>query len=296
MMQLRVSSKKQVKIKLAIQGCAGSGKTYSALLLAHGLCPEWEKIAVVDSENGSADLYSHLGNYNVLPLSDSFTPETYKEAIDICEKAGMEVIILDSISQCWDNLLEYHANLQGNSFTNWQKVTPRINSFIRKILQSESHVICTMRSKQDYVLNEKNGKMVPEKVGLKAVMRDGIDYEFTTVFEIGMNHQASVSKDRTSLFMGKPGFTITEATGQEILAWCNEGISAESVRQEILKAGSMEELAALCHRFPEWGSQLAPDFTRRKAQLLEGKNKIAINYQPNFMNHANKHAITTCQG
>ena len=83
MMQLRVSSKKQVKIKLAIQGCAGSGKTYSALLLAHGLCPEWEKIAVVDSENGSADLYSHLGNYNVLPLSDSFTPETYKEAIDI---------------------------------------------------------------------------------------------------------------------------------------------------------------------------------------------------------------------
>ena len=296
MMQLRVSSKKQAKIKLAIQGCAGSGKTYSALLLAHGLCPEWEKIAVVDSENGSADLYSHLGNYNVLPLSDSFTPETYKEAIDICEKAGMEVIILDSISQCWDNLLEYHANLQGNSFTNWQKVTPRINSFIRKILQSESHVICTMRSKQDYVLSEKNGKMVPEKVGLKAVMRDGIDYEFTTVFEIGMNHQASVSKDRTSLFMGKPGFTITEATGQEILAWCNEGISAESVRQEILKAGSMEELAALYHRFPEWVSQLAPDFTRRKAQLLEGKNKIAINYQPNFMNHANKHAITTCQG
>ena len=279
MMQLRVSSKKQAKIKLAIQGCAGSGKTYSALLLAHGLCQEWEKIAVVDSENGSADLYSHLGNYNVLPLSDSFTPETYKEAIDICEKAGMEVIILDSISQCWDNLLEYHANLQGNSFTNWQKVTPRINSFIRKILQSESHVICTMRSKQDYVLSEKNGKMVPEKVGLKAVMRDGIDYEFTTVFEIGMNHQASVSKDRTSLFMGKPGFTITEATGQEIL-----------------KAGSVEELAALYYRFPEWGSQLAPDFTRRKAQLLEGKNKIAINYQPNFMNHANKHAITTCQG
>ena len=118
MMQLRVSSKKQAKIKLALQGCAGSGKTYSALLLAYGLCGDWSKIAIIDSENGSADLYAHLGNYSVLSLQDNFTPETYMEAIGICENAGMEVIIIDSISQCWDNLLEYHANLQGNSFTN----------------------------------------------------------------------------------------------------------------------------------------------------------------------------------
>ena len=112
----------------------------------------------------------------------------------------MEVIIIDSISQCWDNLLEYHANLQGNSFTNWQKITPRMNAFMQKILQSPSHVICTMRCKQDYVLSEKNGKMIPEKVGLKAVMRDGIDYEFTIVLDINMKHQAIASKDRTSLF------------------------------------------------------------------------------------------------
>ena len=81
MMNLRKSSKKQAKIKLALQGCAGSGKTYSALLLANGLCSDWTKIAVIDSENGSADLYAHLGSYNVLSLSDSFTPETYMEAI-----------------------------------------------------------------------------------------------------------------------------------------------------------------------------------------------------------------------
>ena len=134
MMNLRQSSKKQARIKLALQGCAGSGKTYSALLLAHGLCNDWTKIAIIDSENGSADLYSHLGTYNVLNLSENFTPETYIEPIKVCEDAGIEVIIIDSISQCWDYLLEYHANLQGNSFTNWQKVTPRINAFMQKVL------------------------------------------------------------------------------------------------------------------------------------------------------------------
>ena len=91
MLNLRVSSKKQAKIKLALQGCAGSGKTYSALLLAYGLTNDWTKIAIIDSENGSADLYAHLGNYNVLPLQDNFTPETYIEAIKICEEAKIEV-------------------------------------------------------------------------------------------------------------------------------------------------------------------------------------------------------------
>ena len=200
---LRVSLKKQAKIKMALQGCAGSGKTYSALLLAYGLTKDWSRIAVIDSENGSADLYANLGGYNVLPITD-YSPETYIEAINVCENAGMEVIIIDSISHCWDFLLEYHAGLMGNSFVNWAKVTPRQNAFIQRILQSKCHVICTMRTKQDYVLNEKNGKMVPEKVGLKAVMRDGVDYEFTIVLDIDLKHHAVASKDRTGLFMGRP--------------------------------------------------------------------------------------------
>lgn len=217
---LRVSSKKPAKIKMALQGCAGSGKTYSALLLAYGLTKDWSRIAVIDSENGSADLYANLGGYNVLPITD-YSPETYIEAINVCENAGMEVIIIDSISHCWDFLLEYHASLMGNSFVNWNKVTPRQNAFIQRILQSRCHVICTMRTKQDYVLNEKNGKMIPEKVGLKAVMRDGVDYEFTIVLDLDLKHHAVASKDRTSLFMGKPEFTITPETGENILKWCS---------------------------------------------------------------------------
>lgn len=230
--ELRQSSKKKAKIKMALQGCAGSGKTYSALLLAYGLTKDWSKIAVIDSENGSADLYANLGTYNVLPITD-YSPETYIEAITLCENAGMEVIIIDSISHCWDFLLEYHAGLMGNSFVNWVKVTPRQNAFIQKILQSKSHVICTMRTKQDYVLNEKNGKMIPEKVGLKAVMRDGVDYEFTIVLDLDLKHHAVASKDRTGLFMGKPEFTISAETGENILKWCN----SESRQSVINRAG-----------------------------------------------------------
>ena len=215
-MNLRQSQRKKAKIKLAIEGCSGSGKTYSSLLLASGIT-SWEKIAIIDSENGSADLYANLGNYNVLALETPFTPEKYIQAIEICEKAGMEVIIVDSISHCWEYLLEYHSSLQGNSFTNWGKITPRQNSFIQKILNSDSHVICTMRTKQDFILTEKNGKMVPQKVGLKAVMRDGVDYEFTIVFDIDIKHYATISKDRTGLFIGKPEFIISPETGSTIL-------------------------------------------------------------------------------
>ena len=201
MLNIRPSTRKQAKIKLALQGCAGSGKTYSALLLAYGMTSDWSKIAVIDSENGSADLYAHLGTYNVVSLGGDYSPENYIEAITLCENAGMEVIIVDSISQCWDYLLDFHANLQGNSFP--------------------VHIICTMRTKQDYVLNEKNGKMVPEKVGLKAMQRDGMDYEFTVVLDIDLKHHVQASKDRTGLFMGRPEFTITPKVGQAILNWCN---------------------------------------------------------------------------
>lgn len=280
MMQLRVSSKKQVKIKLALQGCSGSGKTYSALLLAYGLTNDWTKVAVIDSEGMSADLYSHLGNYNVLTLEEDFAPETYIQAVEICEKAGMQVIIIDSISQCWDNLLEYHANLQGNSFTNWQKITPRLNALMQKFLQSDSHIICTMRCKQDYVLNEKNGKMVPEKVGLKAIMRDGIDYEFTIVFDLSLKHLATASKDRTSLFMDKPDFIITSDTGRTILQWCNNdsSLNLQKLKVAIQECTNIENLRALYRMNPQYNKLLNKDFIQRKNELLENQSKQIINY------------------
>jgi hypothetical protein len=187
-MELKKAQRKQAKIKLALQGPSGSGKTMSALLLASGIS-DYSKIAVIDTENHSADLYSDLGQYNVLALSKPFTPERYITAIQTCEEAEMEVIIIDSISHEWEGsggILSQHGAMAGNSFTNWAKITPRHNAFVQRILESPCHIIATIRSKQDYTLTEKNGKMVPEKVGLKGVTREGMDYEFTCVLNLDL--------------------------------------------------------------------------------------------------------------
>jgi hypothetical protein len=101
-MTLRKATRKKARIRLGLSAVSGGGKTYSAILIAKGLCGGLSKVAIIDTENGSADLYAHLGEYNVLPLSAPFTPERYIEAIRTCEKAGMEVIIVDSISHEWD--------------------------------------------------------------------------------------------------------------------------------------------------------------------------------------------------
>ncbi len=271
-MKLRKSERKRAKIKMALQGSSGSGKTMSSLLLAKGLTQgDFSKVAIIDTENGSADLYAHLGDYNVLSLSPPFTPENYIKAIEVCEKAGMEVIILDSISHCWDELLDFHSKLAGNSFTNWQKVTPRLNSFIQKMLQSNCHIIATMRTKQDYVLNQKDGKYIPEKVGLKAVQRDGVDYEFTLVFDIDIKHNAISSKDRTGLFKDTVEFKITEETGMKILQWCNSGsentITKKDIQQKISKALSVKDLLAIYKQYPEYQQLLNTQFQQKRQQL-----------------------------
>ena len=264
-MQLRQSERRKAKIKMALQSPSGGGKSMGALLLAQGLANgDFSKVAVIDSENGSADLYAHLGQYNVLSLKPPFTPENYIKAIEVCEKAGMEVIIIDSISQAWEELLNYHSSLAGNSFTNWAKVTPRQNAFIDKILQADTHIIATMRTKQDYVLNQKDGKFIPEKVGLKAIQRNDLDYEFTLVFEIDINHLAVSSKDRTGLFMGKPEFIINSFTGKKILEWCNSGTNLQDAREKIKATKTVEELKILYNQYNNWRELLEYDFKLQK--------------------------------
>lgn len=267
-MELRKSERKKAKIKMALQGPSGAGKSYSAILLAQGLSGgDMTKIAVIDSENGSADLYSHLGNFNVIQLKSPFSPERYIQAVEVCEKAGMEVIILDSISHCWDFLLDFHASLTGNSFTNWNKVTPRQRAFVDKILQSDTHIIATMRTKQDYVLNNRDGKFIPEKVGLKAVQRDGVDYEFTLVFDVDIKHNATASKDRTGLFRDKPEFQINAATGKKILKWCQGPMNQETLAKMVEESLNVNQLTALYNEHLELAKSMHQKFIDKKEQL-----------------------------
>ena len=268
-MELRQAQRKQAKIKLAMEGVSGSGKTFSSLVLASGMA-DWSKIAVIDTENHSADLYAHLGQYNVLQLSKPFTPERYIKAIETCEQAQMEVIIIDSITHEWDGsggILDLHGNMPGNSFTNWAKMTPRHNAFVQKILESPCHIISTIRTKQDYVLSEKNGKMVPEKVGLKGITRDGMDYEFTIVFDLDIKHLAKASKDRTGLFMDQPEEVITPEHGTKILDWCNTGKSFSIIKEEISSANTIDELRNILRTYPEHKSRIEPLAIARKEQL-----------------------------
>jgi hypothetical protein len=254
----------------------------TALLLASGMA-DWSKIAVIDTENHSADLYAHLGEYNVLQLSKPFTPERYIKAIEVCENASMEVVIIDSVSHEWEGsggILDLHGNMPGNSFTNWAKMTPRHNAFVQKILESPCHIICTIRTKTDYAMVEKNGKYAVEKLGMKGITRDGMDYEFTLVFDLNIKHQATASKDRTGLFMDKPEEVISAAHGKKILQWCDSGISLAEIKSQISSAQSVEKLRDLLRSYPEYKTVLEPLAIARKEQLhtdIINKNKIGDN-------------------
>jgi hypothetical protein len=264
---LRKATRKKAKIRLGLSAVSGGGKTYSALLVAKGICGDWSKIAIIDSENSSADLYAHLGDYNVLPLTAPFTPERYIDAIKTCEKAGMEVIIVDSITHEWDGkggCLEIVESL-GGKYQDWAKVTPRHQAFIDSITQSLCHVITTVRRKQDYEMTKDNtGKVKVEKSGLREVTREGFEYELTINLELDIRHHATASKDRTGLFMGKPSFTPDEKTGELIAQWCEQGEDAF----DVLRPGS------------EWYERVHQCSTQKQLVELYNRNKGDVDSNP----------------
>jgi len=292
-MKLQQATRQQARIRLGIQGSAGSGKTIGALQVAYGLANgDWTKIAVIDSEHGSASLYSHLGAYNVLSLSAPFSPERYIDAVHICESAGMEVIIIDSMSQAWEGpggILDIHNSMSGNSFANWSKVVPRHSALVQSILQSPCHVLVTIRSKQDYVLTTNSqGKTVPEKVGLKGVQREGLDYELTTLFEVDIKHNVTATKDRTSLFAGKPEFRLTPAIGEKLRDWCLEGAVAnqkDMLIQRIEETTTIDGLLKLYKDSPAYQSCLHENFSRRRKLLETTQSFPELLHQQNQSNN-----------
>lgn len=248
-MNLRKATRQKAKIRLGLSAVSGGGKTFSALLIAKGLTGDLSKVAIIDTENGSADLYEHLGDYNVLSLTAPYSPERYIDAIKACEAAGMEVIIVDSITHEWDGkggCLDIQEQL-GGKYQDWAKVTPRHQAFIDAMLQSTAHIITTVRRKQDYEMTKAmDGKLKVEKAGLKEVTREGWEYELTVNLQMDQNHLAKASKDRTGLFMDKPEFVPSEKTGEMILEWCDSGVDPKQEVKEAIKklanCGSVDDL------------------------------------------------------
>ena len=264
---IRKASRQKAFLKLGIASPSGGGKTLGSLLIGYGLMKEkypnlsdselWEKIVIVDSENGSGELYVGMfvedsnitiGEYAVLPLEAPFEPKKYTQAIQLAHESAFEVVIVDSMTHMWagtGGALEKQGKIADrirNKYAAWREVTPEITKLIDTILQTPIHVISTMRSKTDHIQEkDASGKTVVRKVGLNPVIRDGMEYEFTIFFEIDAKHEAFCSKDRTNQFDGRY-FTITPDIGKRAMAWLNSG--ADKAGEVIAESKiSVEELS-----------------------------------------------------
>ena len=228
------------KLRLAVQGPSGSGKTYGALQLAKGL---GGRIAVIDTERGSASLYADLAgmpDFDVLDLEPPYTPERYVEAIHAAEAEGYDVLIIDSMTHEWSGqggcleLVDQIAKtkFRGNTWSAWSELTPRHRKFVDAMLQSTCHIIATMRSKTATVQEENDrGRKTVRKVGEKAEQRDGMDYEFTVVFDLESDtHFANASKDRTAVFSNP--VQLSEAVGKKIGDWLKSAKPVEAPKPE----------------------------------------------------------------
>jgi hypothetical protein len=239
MVQIRKARRSATKLRLLLTSPSGGGKTYGALLLAKGLSG---KTVVIDTEEGSSDLYDTLHDFDVIDLRPPFSPERYIEAITAAEEAGYEVIIVDSVTHCWSGsggcleILEDVAKAQfrGNTWSAFSVITPRWRAFVDKLLRSPAHVICTGRSKTETAQVDDHGKKKVAKLGMKLEARDGLEFEFTCVLDlIHDGHYATVSKDRTGLFAGDPK-PITVDTGKRLADWLAGGHALPSPDEALI--------------------------------------------------------------
>lgn len=305
-LQLKKAHRGKAYLKLGIAAPSGGGKTLSALLIAYGLLKEkypkmpdseiWSKIAIIDTENGSGELYvgadvanTKIGEYNAITLNPPFEADKYTQAIKMCKDAEMEVCIIDSTTHLWSGeggLLDQQGHIAkrtGNSYTAWREITPQHNRFIDAMLRTPIHIIATMRSKQEYVQEKDSGsgKTTIRKVGLEPEQRKGMEYEFTTFFEINAEHEAFGSKDRTSVFDQKT-FTITPETGQKIMRWLEGGKdapvevimeAAHKADPTVAKQELKDEIIGMCK---ELGGQSNEELMETLRRYVPSANPNAI--------------------
>lgn len=286
-MKFAKAIRRKSRLRLALTGPSGSGKTYGALQIAIGL---GGKIAVIDTEKGSASLYSHMAEFDVLELLPPYTPERFIEAVQAAEDAGYGTLIIDSITHEWSGVggcLELvdgiaKAKYKGNSWSAWNDITPRHRDFLDTILRSSMHIIATMRSKTETSQVEENGRKKVVRLGMKAEQRDGSEYEFTTVLDLVHDgHFAVASKDRTGLFTNKDPKPLSPATGRELLTWLESGeIEEQKPEQKVIPVSA--PISAVAATMKEEGVAVAPeqiqavDQIRNYLELEEEMNALVV--------------------
>lgn len=226
-MGFQKAKREKIWVKALLAGPSGSGKSYTALRLATGMARKaGSRIAVVDTENGRIRYYANEFDFDDMQLEEPYSPEKYIEAIDMAVDAGYKVLIIDGTSNEWAYCNDVHDKMPGNSYTNWAKITPRHNAFMEKILQSPIHVIATVRGKDTYILEDKNGKQVPKKAGVGYQARTDTEYNYTVTFNLAQDsHVADATKDNTHMFEGRYE-VLTEKDGERLYAWANDGETA----------------------------------------------------------------------
>lgn len=218
------ATKSQAKLRAAVFGPSGSGKTYTALRIASGI---GGKIALIDSERKSASKYSDRFDFDVAEAVEKSIDE-YCTKIEKAGSMGYSVLIIDSLTHPWQELLEEieqiaKAKFRGNTWSAWSEGTPKQRRLIDAILDSPCHIIATMRSKTEWTTEEVNGKKTPRRVGLSPEQGKGIEYEFDLLLEITEEHIARVIKDRTGKFQDKLIEKPGEEFGAELAAWLSQG-------------------------------------------------------------------------
>jgi hypothetical protein len=221
------ATKAAAKLRAAIFGPSGAGKTFTSLRVASGLAGGGT-VAVIDTERGSASKYADRFSFDVLELQDQ-TIDGYVAAIGEAAKAGYTVLVIDSLSHGWQTLLEEveklaKAKYRGNTWSAWSEGTPLQRRLVQAILTYPGHVIATMRSKTEWTTVDNNGRKTPQRVGLAPEQGKGVEYEFDLLVEISTEHVANVIKDRTGKFqdklLDKPG----EDFGRDLAAWLSDGL------------------------------------------------------------------------
>ena len=251
------ATKAQAKLRAAVFGPSGAGKTFSCLRIARGLAGAAGSVAVIDTERGSASKYADRFEFDVMELEDQ-TIEGYCHAIRQAAEAGYAVLLIDSLSHGWQTLLEEveklaKAKYRGNTWSAWSEGTPLQRKLVQAILNYPGHVLATMRSKTEWTtVDSGNGKKTPQRIGLAPEQGKGVEYEFDLLVEISTEHIANVIKDRTGKFQDKLIEKPGEDFGKSLAAWLSEGepakpepSAADNARNAIAKADSLERLEAI---------------------------------------------------